>query len=153
MATNEQILLNEILKQEAEEFAEALSDSEFFEFYSSIQILKEFELGYDEVRASMAGASHDGGADSLYLLVNGDLIKAAKLTCLRDTRDALIIEFKGWRIILCSWIGIRSGYFAQWKTSFEAVLALSIRLHRQCLPVSDRGDPAHRDCSALLTQR
>lgn len=75
MATNEQILLNEILKQEAEEFAEPLSDSEFFEFYSAIQILKEFELGYDEVRAGMAGASHDGGADSLYLFVNGDLIK------------------------------------------------------------------------------
>lgn len=75
MATNEQILLNEILKQKAEEFAEPLSDSEFFEFYSAIQILKEFELGYDEVRSGMAGASHDGGADSLYLFVNGDLIK------------------------------------------------------------------------------
>ena len=32
MATNEQILLNEILKQEAEEFAEPLSDSEFLNF-------------------------------------------------------------------------------------------------------------------------
>jgi len=75
MATNEQILLNEILKQEAEEFAEPLSNSEFFEFYSAIQILKEFELGYDEIRAGMAGASHDGGADSIYLFINGDLIK------------------------------------------------------------------------------
>lgn len=75
MATNEQILIKEILKQEAEEFAEPLSDSEFFEFYSAIQILKEFELGYDEVRSGMAGSSNDGGVDSIYLFVNGDLIK------------------------------------------------------------------------------
>lgn len=75
MATNEQILLNEILKQEAEDSTEPLSDGEVFEFYSAIQILKEFDLGHDEVRAGIAGASNDGGADSLYLFVNGDLIK------------------------------------------------------------------------------
>lgn len=75
MPTNDQILIEEILTQEALEFDEALSESEFFEFYSAIQILKEFELGYDEVGAGLAGASHDGGADSVYLFVNGDLIK------------------------------------------------------------------------------
>ena len=75
MPTNDQILLNEILTQEAANFDEPLTESEFFEFFSSIQILKEFELGYDEIRAGMAGASNDGGADSLYLFVNGDLVK------------------------------------------------------------------------------
>ena len=75
MPNNDQILLGEILKQEAEEFEESLTESEFFEFYSAVQILKEHELSYDEIKSGIAGESLDGGADSIYLLVNGDLIK------------------------------------------------------------------------------
>ena len=75
MANNDQILLGELLKQEAEGFGETLTESEFFEFYSAIQILKEYELCYDEINLGIAGQSLDGGADSIYLFVNGDLIK------------------------------------------------------------------------------
>lgn len=75
MPNNDQILLSELLRQESENFQESLTESEFFEFYSANQLLKEFELSYDEVKSGIAGESMDGGADSIFVFVNGDLIK------------------------------------------------------------------------------
>jgi hypothetical protein len=75
MSSNEQIILREILNQEAENFDDGLTESQFFEFYSAVQILKDYELSYDEITNGIAGESHDGGADSIYLFVNGDLIR------------------------------------------------------------------------------
>jgi hypothetical protein len=75
MPNNDQILLGELLKQEAAEFQEPLTESEFFELYSAVQILKEYELSYDEIKSGVAGESLDGGADSIYIFVNGELIK------------------------------------------------------------------------------
>ena len=49
--------------------------SDFFEFYSSSQILKGYELSYDEIQSGLVGESLDGGADSIYLFINGDLVK------------------------------------------------------------------------------
>lgn len=75
MANNDQVLLKELLNQEQASFQEPFTESEFFEFYSSIQILKEYELSYDEIKSGIAGESLDGGADSVYVFVNDDLIK------------------------------------------------------------------------------
>ena len=75
MTNNDQILLGELLKQEADDFQESFTESEFFEFYSAVQLLKEYELSYDEIKSGIAGQSLDGGADSVYIFVNGDLIK------------------------------------------------------------------------------
>lgn len=75
MANNDQILLGELLKQEAEDIDGTFTKSEFFEFYSANQLLKESELSYEEIKAGIAGKSHDGGADSIFVFVNGDLIK------------------------------------------------------------------------------
>jgi len=75
MPNNDQILLGELLRQEADNFDEEFTESEFFEFYSANQLLKEYELSYEEIRAGIAGESHDGGADSIYIFVNGDLVK------------------------------------------------------------------------------
>lgn len=72
---NKQILLDEIIKQELEESGEKLSVHSFFEFYCATTILKAAELAYDEIDAGLTGQSHDGGADAIYLFVNGDLIK------------------------------------------------------------------------------
>lgn len=75
MSRNNQILLGEIICQEMSAFEEDLSISDFFEFYSALQVLKEYELSYDEISSGICGKSHDGGADSIYLFVNGDLVK------------------------------------------------------------------------------
>lgn len=75
MANNDQVILKELLNQEKDNFQETFTESEFFEFYSAVQILKEYELSYDEIKSGIAGESLDGGADSVYVFVNSDLIK------------------------------------------------------------------------------
>lgn len=71
---NSQILLEEMLKQEREEHQENLSIDKFFEFYAASEILKTYEVGYDEIEAGLVGDALDGGVDGIYLLVNGDVI-------------------------------------------------------------------------------
>lgn len=75
MSKNNQLLIEEIIKQEHENAEQSIALSDFFEFYSSSQILKSCELSYDEIEGGITGKSHDGGADAIYLFVNGDLIK------------------------------------------------------------------------------
>ncbi|GGI53966.1 AIPR family protein [Oxalicibacterium solurbis] len=75
MSKNNQILLDEIVKQEYENFAQEVTINRFFEFFACSQILKSSELSYDEIEDGISGESHDGGADAIYLFVNGDLIK------------------------------------------------------------------------------
>ncbi|MEP3561880.1 MAG: AIPR family protein [Marinobacter sp.] len=75
MSKNNQILLDEIVRQEMDSLQESTSISDFFEFYSALQVLKDYELSYDEISSGVAGKSHDGGADSIYLFVNGELVK------------------------------------------------------------------------------
>lgn len=74
MSKNNQVLLGEIIKQEMISLGYSKSISSFFEFYSALQILKHHELSYDEVDLGLCGNILDGGADSIYLFINGDLI-------------------------------------------------------------------------------
>ena len=75
MSKNNQILLEEIIKQEKESMEDLRNVDKFFEFFSSAQVLKSYELSYEEIEEGLTGESHDGGADAIYLFVNGDLIK------------------------------------------------------------------------------
>jgi hypothetical protein len=116
---NNQILLEQIVSQEMTEYQSYNKINDFFEFYSSLQILKDYELSFDELSSGISGDSLDGGADSVYLLVNGDLIT--------NVEDVKTISKKNVEIEL---ILIQSKY----ETSFgeEPLLKLS-RLCRNLL--------------------
>lgn len=74
MSKNDQILIDQIIKQEHKNHADYKTEDSFFEFYSSSQLLRNYDLSYDEIESGICGTSLDGGADSIYLFVNGDLI-------------------------------------------------------------------------------
>lgn len=78
MSRNDQILLEATVKQEIENYEENISVSDFFEFYAPLQVLKSYELSFEEIRSGIAGESHDGGVDSIYLFVNGELVKESQ---------------------------------------------------------------------------
>jgi hypothetical protein len=73
--SNNQILLNEIIKQEFDENTQYDKVDDFFEFFTSSQVLKEYDLSYEEIENGITGAGLDGGCDGIYLFINGDLIK------------------------------------------------------------------------------
>ena len=73
MTTNDRIILNEVLKQRQIDVDPDAEANSFFEFFTAEQVLKDFDLSYDEIASGLVGDGGDGGIDAIYLLVNGDL--------------------------------------------------------------------------------
>ncbi|ALS24367.1 AIPR family protein [Paenibacillus naphthalenovorans] len=93
MSKNNQILLEEIIRQERDDLDETQNLDKFFEFFSIAQVLKSYELSYDEIEAGITGESHDGGADGIYLFVNGDLVKEDETDIKGKYKKNVDIEF------------------------------------------------------------
>ena len=74
MSANDLILLDKILEQTRLEESPSLSSSDFFELFAANQILKDFELSYDEISSGIVDSGGDGGIDSVYVFVNGELL-------------------------------------------------------------------------------
>ena len=75
----------------------AMSESEYFEFFTAEQILKDFDLSYDELALGIVGGGNDGGIDSLYCFVNGELVmEDTDLSVFKKdiTIDLVIIQSK-----------------------------------------------------------
>lgn len=75
LSANDRIILDKILAQKQQELAPTISPAKFFEIFTAEQILKDFDLSYDEIESGIVGDGGDGGVDSLYLFLNGDLVQ------------------------------------------------------------------------------
>jgi hypothetical protein len=73
MASNDRIILDEVLKQRKSEVDPSASASSYFELFTAEQVLKDFDLSYDEIDSGIVGDGGDGGIDAIYLFVNGEL--------------------------------------------------------------------------------
>lgn len=75
MASNDRIILDEVLKQRHAEVDPGASASDFFELFAAEQIIKDHDLSYDEIESGIVGDGGDGGIDAMYLFVNGELVQ------------------------------------------------------------------------------
>lgn len=73
--TNDQIILAQIIQEKCAESEDELSITEYFEIYSSSEILKDHDLTYDDISYGIVGDGGDGGIDSIYTFLNGELLK------------------------------------------------------------------------------
>ena len=73
--TNDQIILEQIIKEKCAESGDAISISDYFEIYTASEILKDHDLTYDDILYGIVGNGGDGGIDSIYTFLNGELIK------------------------------------------------------------------------------
>lgn len=73
--TNDQIILERIIQEKCAESNDELSIAEYFEIYSASEILKDHELTYDDISYGIVGDGGDGGIDSIYTFLNGELLK------------------------------------------------------------------------------
>ncbi|EBQ8843515.1 hypothetical protein DKS49_21285, partial [Salmonella enterica subsp. enterica serovar Derby] len=71
--TNDQIILEQILKDKKNELDVDIKDSEFFEIYSASEILKDYDVTYDDIEYGIVGNGGDGGIDSIFTFINGEL--------------------------------------------------------------------------------
>lgn len=75
MSSNQQIILTNLLQQQKKAHDPTMSDSDFFHIFVTEQILKNYELSYDELQEGIVDNGGDGGIDSIYTFVNGELIQ------------------------------------------------------------------------------
>jgi len=71
---NDVIVLNSILNQKKQQVAETLPDDDFFELFVFEQILKDFDLSYDDYFSGKVSGSSDGGIDGFFFFINNELI-------------------------------------------------------------------------------
>ena len=68
--TNDQIILAQIINEKCAESGDQLSLAEYFEIYTASEILKDYDLTYDDISYGIVGDGGDGGIDSIYTFVN-----------------------------------------------------------------------------------
>lgn len=98
MSKNTQILLENCIEQEFQSNGDYSNVSDFFEFFSTSQILKNQGMSDDEIENGIVGQGLDGGCDSVYLFLNNILITpdiVENITAPKDsTLEFIIIQSK-----------------------------------------------------------
>jgi hypothetical protein len=97
MASNDRIILNQVLEQQRQNIASSLDPTQYFEVFTAEQILKDYDLSYDEIESGIVAGGGDGGIDSYYVFVNGELLhEDSDFTDLRKdiTIEVFIIQSK-----------------------------------------------------------
>ena len=90
MSKNAQILLENLIEQEFRNNDNYSNISEYFEFFSASQILKNQGLSDDEVDNGIVGKGLDGGCDSIYLFLNNLLITPDVVEHISATKDSIL---------------------------------------------------------------
>ncbi len=75
LKTNDQIILEQIIQEKCAESGGNLSVSDYFELYTASEILKNYELTYEDISYGIVGNGGDGGIDSIFTFVNGEQLK------------------------------------------------------------------------------
>ncbi len=74
MASNDKVLLDILLQQGKNSVAADLTNEKYFEIFVSEQILKDFDLSYEELENGIVAGGNDGGIDSIHIFLNGELV-------------------------------------------------------------------------------
>lgn len=90
MSKNAQILLENLIEQEFRNNDNYSNISEYFEFFSASQVLKNQGLSDDEVDNGIVGKGLDGGCDSIYLFLNNLLITPDVVEHISAPKDSIL---------------------------------------------------------------
>lgn len=123
LTTNSQRILYELFLQEYQDNPSYTDETAFFERFASEQIMKVHDLSDEEVESCILGGGNDGGCDSIYTLLNGDLMTEDIVHDLSTNKDAsidfIIIQAK------------RESSFGEdtimkWKTTSENLMEIGV---------------------------
>ncbi|ALJ06438.1 hypothetical protein APS56_15425 [Pseudalgibacter alginicilyticus] len=90
MKTNHQIIVQTLVEQKNAELYPEIKVDDFFHIYSTEQILKDYDLNYEEIEKGTTEGGGDGGIDGIYTFVNGELIQS--VDDLIDTKKNALLE-------------------------------------------------------------
>ena len=90
MNANSQIILDGILERFRTEAYPEEKPEFLFEVFTANQVLKKYNLPYDDLESGLIGGGGDGGVDGFYLFVNGNL--AHEDTEYNDLKEDIVID-------------------------------------------------------------
>ena len=90
MSKNAQILLENLIEQEFKRNESYGNESDYFEFFSASQVLKNQDLSDDEIENGIVGKGNDGGCDSIYMFLNNLLINADHVEDISASKDSVL---------------------------------------------------------------
>jgi hypothetical protein len=90
MSNNDQIILDKTLEQQRTERAPHLNPDKYFQLFSAEQLLKHFDLSYEEIESGIVDGGGDGGIDGFFVFVNGELVRED--TDLSGLKKDVVIE-------------------------------------------------------------
>lgn len=88
--TNSQILIKECVSQSFRDSDEYDDEASFFEYFSSSQILKDYDLSDDEIENGIVGSSGDGGCDSIYIFLNKNLVLPDQIDSIIPSKESKV---------------------------------------------------------------
>lgn len=74
MAKNDIVIIDHIIKERIEQGIPSKDKGEVYELLANEQILKDLDLSRDEILSGIIDGKDDGGIDSIYIFVNGNLL-------------------------------------------------------------------------------
>lgn len=120
--TNNQMLLKTCVSQEFSESSTYSSENDYFEFFSAVQVLKNYNLSDNEIENGIVGNGNDGGCDSLFVFLNGELLSVDQIENLSATKGSIlkliIIQSK-------ETFSFNEDAIMKWKTVSENLLNIS----------------------------
>ena len=75
MASSKAKILEQMISQRKAEVGTDEGEDAFFGFYVVEQMLKDYELDFDELNNGIVDGGGDGGIDAIYTLLNGELLE------------------------------------------------------------------------------
>jgi len=74
LTTNNQKLLDECIRLDLNDNEYFTNVNDFFEFFASSMVLKDYDLSDDEIFNGITGQGNDGGVDGFFLFINDELV-------------------------------------------------------------------------------
>lgn len=74
MSANAKQILGDIVEQRRQLSMPELSIQDYFEIFAAEQLTKDYAPTFEELEGNIVDGEHDGGVDSVFLFVNGDLM-------------------------------------------------------------------------------
>lgn len=98
LTTNNQKLMDECIHLDLNENDNFTNVNDFFEFFASSLVLKDYDLSDDEIFNGITGHGNDGGIDGFYLFINGELVTEDMIEDINIPRgcsiDLIIVQAK-----------------------------------------------------------
>ena len=98
LSTNNQKLMDECVRLDLNENENFTNVNDFFEFFASSLVLKDYDLSDDEIFNGITGDGNDGGIDGFYLFINDELVTEDMIENINIPRscsiDLIIVQAK-----------------------------------------------------------